>query len=139
GRQKKPRPVVPEPQQDLFDRVAGDIARCSLEGSSVYLREVATAEKYETSRAAIRNIFNRLTGAGMLEHIPRRGWRVRAFHPDDLQAFLEVREVLELKALELAWPNLKDEDIREILCSNILPKSDSDRPQIDDSLHAYII
>lgn len=135
---KKPAPL-PERPRDPFEIIAGDLVKLSLDGEPVYLREEATAEKYDISRSAIRNIFHRLAGAGMLDHIPRRGWRLRPFRREDLQAFIEIREVLELKALELARPHLVAGDLQAILEGNRFPETDDDLPVIDNSLHAYII
>ena len=42
----------------------------------------------------------------------RRAWRLRPFRKEDLGAFLEIRELLELKAMDLAWPYLVDENLR---------------------------
>ena len=93
---------LPKPPQDMFKVIANDIVKLSLKGDGIDLREEVTARKYGISRSSLRIIFNRLAGAGMLNHIPRCGWRIRPFREEDLQAFLEMRELLELKALELA-------------------------------------
>jgi DNA-binding GntR family transcriptional regulator len=138
-RSRKKAPSLPQRPRDPFERIANDLVKLSLDGEPVYLREEATAEKYDISRSAIRNIFHRLAGAGMLDHIPRRGWRLRPFRREDLQAFIEIREVLELKALELARPHLVAADLQRILDGNRFPKSDDEPPAIDNSLHAYII
>ncbi len=138
-RPQKEAPRLPEPPRNLFKIIADDLVWLSLEGDPVYLREEATAEKYGVSRSAIRNILHQLAGLGMLDHIPRRGWRVRPFRQEDLQAFLEVRELLELKALELARPHLVDEDLQSMLDGNAMPTSEDDLPRVDDSLHTYII
>jgi DNA-binding GntR family transcriptional regulator len=103
------------------------------------LREEATAEKYGISRSAIRNILHRLAGEGVLDHVPRRGWRLRPFRADDLKAYVEVREVLELKALELAHGKLVDADLQRMLEANQIPQSDDEAPRIDEELHEYII
>lgn len=130
---------LPEPPRDPFAVIASDLVQLSLQGEPVYLREEATAEKYEISRSAIRNILHQLAGEGILDHIPRRGWRLRPFRQDDLQAFVEVRETLELKALELASPKLAAEDLQRMLDANQPPASPDDPPRIDESLHEYFI
>jgi DNA-binding GntR family transcriptional regulator len=130
---------LPEPPRDPFANISGDLLRLSLQGEPIYLREEATAEKYGISRSAIRNILHRLAGEGVLDHVPRRGWRLRPFHAHDLQAFVEVREVLELKALDLASSKLVAADLKRMLDANQFPKSPDDRPQIDEGLHGYLI
>ena len=84
----------------------------------------------------------RLAGEGLLEHVPRRGWRVKPFRQEDLQAFLQVREVMELKALELARTKLTSleakKKLRQIKASNKLAKMEKS-VSIDNSLHKFII
>jgi DNA-binding GntR family transcriptional regulator len=139
GAQTRPPLQLPEPPRDLFVVISNDLVRLCLQGEPVYLREEATADKYGVSRSAIRNILHRLAGEGVLDHVPRRGWRLRPFHPDDMQAFLEVREALELKALDLARSKLVAHDLQRMLDANRLPSSPGDPPCIDEELHGYLI
>lgn len=130
---------LPEPPSDPYEVVASDVVQLSLRGESVYLREEATAERYGISRSAIRNILHRLAGEGVLDHIPRRGWRLRPFRRDDLQAFIEVREVLELKALELARPKLDAVELNRMIEMNEPPQAPGAPFNVDESLHEYLI
>jgi len=145
---KSPRPhaarvgrelKLPEPPRDPYEIIASDLVLLSLRGEAIYLREEATAEKYGISRSAIRNILHRLAGEGVLDHIPRRGWRLRPFQQDDLQAFIEVREVLELKALELAGPKLDEIELQRMLELNASPVPANNSLTVDESLHEYLI
>ena len=137
--QRLPSPAQPVRPQDPFDMVASDLVQQSLQGKAIYLREEATAEKYDISRSAMRNILHRLAGEGVLDHIPRRGWLLRPFRQDDLQAYIEVRELLEIKALELARPKLDEIELQRMLDCNQLPESPGAAPRIDESLHQYFI
>jgi DNA-binding GntR family transcriptional regulator len=142
GRRKRKRRPHLSQRRDLskiIAVIANDLIKLSLKGEPVYLREEAMAEKYGISRSAIRNIFHQLAGSGMLDHIPRRGWQLRPFRQEDMQSFLEVREVLELKALNLARPRLLAEDLRSLLSKNVAPEARSEPVKIDNSLHAYFI
>ena len=130
------RPTTPE---ERFEVVAQSLVRLSLKGEPALLREQATAEEYDLSRTAIRQIFHRLASDGLLEHLPRRGWRLRPFRQDDLDSFTEIRVAIERKALELAKHRLLEEDLLEMLERNRLPENAQDAPKIDDRLHAYII
>lgn len=133
------KPKLPAPPRDPYEVIAGDLVQLSLRGEPIYLREEATAEKYDISRSAIRNILHRLAGEGVLDHIPRRGWRLRPFQQDDLQAYIEVREVLELKALELARPKLDPEQLQRMLDLNVPPTTVGPPLIVDESLHEYLI
>lgn len=128
-----------EPSGDLLKRIEHDLVRLSLSKQAVPLREEAAARKYGISRSSLRNILNRLAGRGLLMHLPRRGWQVRPFRKEDMESFLDVRALLEVKALELAQDRLDPVVIRRILDGNRAPASPGERPQVDNSLHAYII
>lgn len=129
----------PEEPTDWGQVIANDLVQLSLEGAPLLLREETTAEKYGISRSSIRQIFHRLAGRGILEHLPRRGWQLRPFRQADLDAYIDMRVTLELKAMELAWPRLVDEELQAILDGNRLPQNSDDRPVTDNSLHAYLI
>ncbi|QDV49507.1 GntR family transcriptional regulator [Gimesia fumaroli] len=131
--------VLPEPPVDMFEVITNDFVKLSLQGEPIDIREEVTARKYNISRSSLRIILNRLAGTGILDHIPRRGWRLRPFRQEDMQAFLEVRELLELKALELAKSHLVQEDLQRILAGNVIPKKKTESVLIDNSLHEYII
>jgi DNA-binding GntR family transcriptional regulator len=139
GKRKLSLPEPPQSSIDVMEVIVSDLVHLSLNGDAVYLREEATAEKYGISRGAIRNILHRLVGEGILDHIPRRGWRLRPFRQDDLQAFLEAREAFELKALDLAWPKLDNKEIERMLDANVLPVTAAEAPHVDESLHTYLI
>jgi len=131
--------VPPEPPRDPYEEIVRDLIQDSLKGESIYLREEVTAERYDVSRSVIRNIFHRLAGEGILDHIPRRGWRLRAFRQSDLKAYVEVREALERKALDLAFPKLDSKALQLMLEANAYPKTPKELPRIDESLHGYLI
>lgn len=131
-----PRPIPPE---DQFKRISEDLLQMSLKGESLYLREAASAQKYGISRTTLRNVFNRLAGDGVLEHVPRRGWKLRPFNQHDLDAFIEVRVDLELKALELSKETLDKQVLQKILEGNCVPQTDDEPLQIDNSFHEYLI
>ena len=128
-----------EPPRDLLKIIERDLVRISLQGQPVHVREEAAAQQYGISRSAMRNVLHRLAGAGLITHIPRRGWQVRPFRQEDMEPFLEIRELLELKALELAQPHIERHVIQDILDKNRLPNTDDESPQIDNSWHAYLI
>lgn len=139
-KRRRDNPVQPpELPPDHFAIISSDLIKLSLQGEAIFLREEATAEKYGITRSVMRSILQRLAGEGVLDHVPRRGWQLRPFRQDDLQAFIEIREVLELKALELARTKLVVADLQRMLDANHLPKSARETPRIDESLHDYFI
>jgi DNA-binding GntR family transcriptional regulator len=119
-------------QSKEWDQVLLDeVMLASLSLVAVYLREKTMADKYNIGRSIIRHVFNRFAGAGLIEHIPRRGWRVNPFREEEMEAYLVVREVLEIKAFDLAIPNIKNQEINNILDGNV--------QALNNSLHRYLI
>ena len=109
----------------------------SLRGSKEFLREEVLTERYGVGRTVLRQVFSHLAGSGFLIHEARRGWRVRELTDEDLQDFLDIRETLELKALQLALPHLQQSRLQIILDGN--QPDERNRPQIDNNLHDYFI
>jgi DNA-binding GntR family transcriptional regulator len=132
-------PVADEPparSETLEAALAADVIARSLRGASDYLREEATARRFDVGRTAIRQALGRLAGRGLIEHVPRCGWRIRPFDAADLDAYLQVREVLELKALELARPHLDPAVLKRMLARNA---PGGETPSLDNDIHAYLI
>ncbi|TWT75715.1 HTH-type transcriptional repressor CsiR [Posidoniimonas polymericola] len=118
--------------------IQADVIRRSLLGEEGFLRENWSAERYGIGRTALRPILSRLAGQGLIERVPRRGWKIRPFDKDDLCAFISIRELLELEALRLARPTLKKDRLQELLKAN--QTADLMSPQsLDNNLHQYWI
>jgi DNA-binding GntR family transcriptional regulator len=138
GRHNQDSDGVAPPRRalDLESALASEVIRKSLSGEGDYLREEATALRYGVGRTAIRQAFLQLAGRGLIIHVPRCGWRVRTFDEADMVDYLEMREVLELKALSLARPHLIEADLRRMLAGNA---SRTSVPRLDNSLHGYLV
>jgi len=115
--------------------LAAEIIPLSLRGGDEnFLREEVTAERLGIGRTVLRQLLNRLAGQGLIEHLPRRGWRVRRFDEAEMHSYLQVRESLELKALELARPHLEAADLQRMLHGN-----EPGTERLDNDLHRYLI
>ncbi|XZE55322.1 GntR family transcriptional regulator [Planctomycetaceae bacterium SH139] len=125
-----PNVSPPKEVSDWEIVLSGRIVRLSLLGKSIFLREESTAAKFGIGRTLLRQIFSRLSGRGLLQHVPRRGWRVRPFEPDDLADYIEVRVTLELKAMDLARPRIDVSMLAEMLRGNM---SEADVSEADVS------
>lgn len=117
---------------DWEARLTREVVLRGLRGETGYLREEAVAARHGVGRTVLRQAFHRLAGRGLLEHVPRCGWRVRAFDAADMDAYLAAREALELTALDLALPRLDPADLREMRDANA-------GVRVDNRLHAYLI
>ena len=121
----------PRMPSDWGEILLEEVMISSLSSRSVYLRETFLAQKYSVGRSIIRQTFSRFAGAGLLEHVPRKGWLVHALNRDDVNDYLYVREVLELQALELAKEKITKPDLENIL--------GRESHALNNSLHRYII
>ena len=128
---KGPQPVAPE------KRLTDHIIILSLRGSDECLREEATAEQFGIGRTVLRRIFNRLAGERIIEHLPRRGWRVRPFQEKDMLDYIEVRETLEIRALENSFERLDRVFLEEMVRAN--SPDEHGEPHLDNRLHRYWI
>ena len=138
---RRAKPSLPlELPKDREAAIRADLIRMSLTGDTRYIREAAAASRYGIGRTVLRPILSRLAGQGLLEHVPRCGWRVRKFDTKDLCDFIEVRQALELKALEEARPNLQKEVLEQFLEGNRSPRGgDMQMGALNNNLHSYWI
>lgn len=121
----------------LTETVEREVLRRSLRGDHEFLREQAFAESMGVGRTQLRRVLHTLAGAGVVEHVERRGWRARPFQHDDMLAFLEVRATLEVQALDLAKVRISDTDLARFLLGN---NDDAIAGgAIDNDLHAYFV
>jgi DNA-binding GntR family transcriptional regulator len=127
-----------EPPTDHEEIIRSDLIRLSLIGDLRYMREGAAAAKYGIGRTVLRPIFSRLAGQGLLDHVPRCGWRVRPFDKHDLCNFIVVRESLELAALEQAREKLEKSVLKQLLAGN---QGDENVQMggLNNNLHGYWI
>jgi len=141
-KRRAPKPtirIVPPPTAPDWDRLLiRDVMLASLRCEPVQLREEALARKHRVGRSVIRQSLGRLAGAGLIEYLPRRGWRVYPIREGDLAAYLQVREVLEVKALVLARPRIRKADLLPMLAGN--PAVENGRAaRLDNRLHDYLV
>lgn len=126
-----------ESRQDVETELTEIVIRSSLRGESVFLREEESAELLGVGRTVIRSILGRLSGRGLVEHVPRCGWRVRPFSKARMSEYIEVRELLEIRALELSADRLDPKQLERLIQRN--SPTGSGRVGMDNSLHAYWI
>lgn len=123
----------------LLEKAISDyVIQLSLQNHVAYLREEATAAKFDIGRTIMRQIFSRLEGKGFIQHVPRCGWKVRVLREKDMSDYLELRELLEVKALHLARKLLKPSELQLLLNANVT----DDDPQLvslNNELHNYWI
>ena len=136
ARRVEPAIAPPRPPVEIESALAREVIARSLRGDTDYVREEAAAARFGVGRTVVRQAFSRLAGRGLLVHVPRCGFRVRPFDEADLDAYLELREVLELKALDLARDRLDPVALKRMLAGNV---PDRRHPRLDNDLHIYFV
>lgn len=140
GRKAEPRKAVASPltSRDWSEVLIKEVVHASLSPSPTYLREDTLSRKLGTGRSIIRQILSHFAGAGLIDHIPRRGWLAHPLGVEDMHAYLVVRETLELKALKLARTRLEAGELDRIrdICKS---GAKGNLPDFDNSLHECII
>ncbi|MGK0303169.1 MAG: DNA-binding GntR family transcriptional regulator [Planctomycetota bacterium] len=131
-----PQPTTME-STSLTETVEREVLRRSLRGEHEFLREEAFAERMGVGRTQLRSVLHTLAGAGVVEHVKRRGWRARPFQREDMLAFLDVRATLEVQALDLAKAHIRDADVARFLLGNSDDAVASGT--IDNDLHGYFV
>jgi DNA-binding GntR family transcriptional regulator len=126
------------PPTDWYKVIADDVIRQGLRGRSTPMRIAATADRFAIGRTLVNGIFHRLAGAGLLIHTPRCGWAVRPYRETDLDAYIDVRETLELRALALTQSRLESAELLKLLEKN-KPGEGGIRTRFDNGLHRYWI
>ena len=133
---RNPRPATGD-STALTEAVEREVLQRSLRGNHEFLREEAFAERMGVGRTLLRSVLHTLAGAGVVEHVERRGWRARPFQREDMLAFLEVRATLEVQALDLAKAQINETDIAQFLSGNNAEAVASGA--INNDLHAYFV
>lgn len=78
------------------------------------LVENEIASKLKVSRTPVREAISRLASEGLVTLVPRRGAFVASFTPQMIKDIYEVREALEVLAVELAVPRCTEADIQNL-------------------------
>jgi DNA-binding GntR family transcriptional regulator len=132
-----------DPPMDYVEAIGRHLVTQSLEGREMFVREQVMAGQFAVSTTTVREAFHRLAGQGVIEHVPRRGWRLRPFRQKDMDDFTAVRQALECMALNLSWEKLQTPDGRSametFLAGNVVLADPAEPPRVDDGFHGWII
>ncbi|MCP4450763.1 MAG: GntR family transcriptional regulator [Planctomycetes bacterium] len=128
----------PRPPKNWDEVLIKEVMLAGLGRAATYLREEALARKYGAGRSVIRQTFSRFAWAGLIEHVPRCGWLVHPLREVDVRAYLDVRETLEIKALNLAQSHLDREDLEQMLETSQIARQQGTLP-LSNQLHDYLI
>lgn len=104
-------------EESLSDKAYSEIRSKILSNQLVpgnRLKEDSWAKKMDVSRIAIREALQRLLGEGLLIKGNKGGYFIKPMQISDLQQIRELREILEIGALQLVCQKISEQDISEL-------------------------
>jgi len=108
------------------------------------INEVELAARLGISRGPLREAIQRLSAEGFVESRQNRGAYVRVVTPDDVRFMYETRELIEVRAAELAAERASDADVARLRASldgvRAALRDDAGAaypPEVD--LHAFVL
>ena len=97
----------------IFDRLVEAILSGEFVSGSV-VREAPLARDWKVSRTPLREAMRRAAESGLIVLRPNQAPIIRPLSAEDIHDLYDLREVLELHALDLAWPHLGDAQIKAL-------------------------
>ena len=105
--------LTSNPSASIADQLRMEIITGRIEEGTA-LREVSLAERFEVSRAPIREALKQLAHEGMVESKPNCGMRVAPSSSKSMQELvIPLRQTVESFALRSIFDDLNDEDFAE--------------------------
>ncbi len=90
---------------EIADAIRDEILRGDLEpGTSA--RQDELAARFAVSRVPVREALRSLVAEGLVTWESQRGFRVAQLAPEEAREILEIRALLEVQALNWAFPNI---------------------------------
>lgn len=108
-------------KDQIYERILKEI----LEGKysvDYIINEKELSGQFAVSKTPVREALIRLCNEGILENLPRYGYRLVPVTRNEIQEIIEYRKVVEVEALRLSFPFISSEDIEELRELEILSR-----------------
>jgi DNA-binding GntR family transcriptional regulator len=100
-------------RNDVHARLRDAILSCAL-APGAQIHEQALAAQYKVSKSPIRDALLRLQEQGLVEVLPRKGYRVRPISVADAVEMYEMRDLLERACVARAIDHASDAQLRAL-------------------------
>ena len=97
----------------VYERLRDEILSCDL-GPGSRIHENYLAQRYEVSKSPVRDALLRLQEQGLVEVMPRKGYRVCPVSVADARDLYEIRLLLEKASLERAIKTASDIELQSL-------------------------
>jgi GntR family transcriptional regulator, rspAB operon transcriptional repressor len=123
---------------NVYQRLRADILSCALR-PGLQLQERELVERFEVSKSPIRDALLKLEEQGLIEVLPRRGYRVRRIDIPDVRDMYEMRQIYEREALSRLMDTAPASTLEELNRFRIAPQDDSVAGWLDynRAFHAF--
>ena len=98
---------------DIFRELRQDILACRLPPGAE-LREGELAERFAVSKSPVRDALSRLVQEGLVDVMPRQGYRVAPISLRDVRDMFQYRAVLEAACVRVAAESASEADLRAL-------------------------
>ncbi len=94
-------------RDDVYDRIRGEILTCVLKPGSL-VQENDLALRYAVSKSPVRDALLRLQEQGLVDVLPRKGYRIKPISVADAAEMYEMRALLERACITRAVDHAPD-------------------------------
>lgn len=119
----------------VYDNIKNDLIRGKYSISD-RINEKELMEKYEVSKAPIRDALIELCNEGVLKSIPRYGYSLVQYSDEYLKSIIHFREIVEVQYLNNYWDRIQEEDLKDLEKLHCSTTSDVDKSQIENYWNA---
>ena len=100
-------------RDSVFDQIREDILACRLKPGSL-IQEKDLATRYSVSKSPVRDALLRLQEQGLIEVIPRKGYRILPISMGDARELYEIRLLLEKTCIKRVVNIATTEDLNTL-------------------------
>lgn len=98
---------------EFYEEIKRDIITCKLRPGEM-ISQKALIERYQASKTPLREALKLLTQEGLVQPLPSRGYLVAPITMEDVRELFEVRQILEMAAIERAAKLATEEQLAEL-------------------------
>ncbi len=116
----------------IYTSIRDDIVK-GIISEQEFLTEKDLAEKFDVSKAPVRDALHLLCSQGYLVSYPRKGYMVSRYTQRDIQDMQQIRLPLERLAVTLAIQNASDDEIESLRQFSALASNTTDPSQTNNT------
>jgi len=124
----------------IYQRLRADILSCKLR-PGLQLQEKDLVEQFSVSKSPIRDALLKLDELGLVEVLPRKGYRVRRIDVSDVRDMYEMRQIFERESICLLIDNAPEDLLRGLDRFRTGPEASEDLPvwvAYNRSFHSWL-